>query len=1313
MANNNIDSNILDNIIVGRVEPRIYAFSTQTVPNYLKVGDTYRPLEVRLDEWRKKYPNLVKQFEYVAKVDQETYFRDYAVHHFLENDRSRGRLQRNTIPDLEHYSKEFFENATVEDIQDAIIDIREKYEINSPLYQLYKFADSPIPLTHTYERNCNYDPRPNQDATIRKFRQAYKSGRTNLLMYAVMRFGKSFTSLCCAVEMEAKLVVVVSAKADVREEWKKTTQSHIKFEGYEFIDSNDLLQSKTTISGRLQRSKLVIFLTLQDLQGHKIKSKHKELFSKDIDLLIVDETHFGARAEQFGVVLRDYDNAEYQAQQTELNISNKELSDFENQIKSFQSKVKLHLSGTPYRILMGSEFEPDDVIAFYQFTDIVKDQELWDATNFAADEPKEEWENPYYGFPQMVRFAFNPNKSSRKKIEALRSSGISSAFSALFKPKSINKDEQGLYKEFDNEQEVLELLEVIDGSKEDDDLLGFLDYDKIKDGKMCRHIVCVLPFRASCDAFEELINRNKDRFKHLSNYVIINIAGVESALTTEQVKAKITQLESEDKKSITLTVNKMLTGSTVEQWDTMLYLKDTSSPQEYDQAIFRLQNQYIRTYISEEGKAIKYNMKPQTLLVDFSPSRMFYMQEQKSQIYNANIEKSGNDKLIERISEELRISPIIVLNKSKISEITPTDILSIVAEYSRDKSVNDEARNIPIDQSLLFSNETLYKEIMRQNPIGSKGGLKIGVAEGDGDDLEGGDLNGEEGGDKHQAQPKIKVPESKKEEKEWIAKFAAYYSRILFFAFLTKSEVSSLANVIEAIDADDMNIRIAKNIELRRDILEILLSMNPFNLSDLDYKIQNINKLANDDGVEPIERCTTAMRKFGRMSESEVVTPIKIADEMVAALPIEDFNKESRILDISSKQGEFAIALYKRFGDMIKDNIYSIPSSKIAYEFTRKIYEALGMPLENIYTDFISYDIIKEENTQIIEELKGMNFDAVIGNPPYQLSDGGAKASAKPIYNNFVDLAKAISKTYVSIIMPTRWYAGGKGLDEFRDEMLNDNHIQELHDFLNPADLFPDTNIRGGVCVFTRNTNYDNSQMQVKVVTHQTNKAPITVMRPLRSGDSDIFIRHGIAISIIDKVNRFAGFSSFSKIVSSRKPFGLDGNFTKDEKFRSASGGLKRSVICYGKSKQIGYVELDEITKKKDWINKYKVYTPRANNIGTELNDDNLNTFIGEPNTICTESYIVLGADLNLNLYSAQNLSTYCKTKFVRFMHSLSKASQDATAKTYKFVPIQNFSESSDIVWSKSVAEIDYQLYTKYRLGKDEVDFIESSIKTM
>ena len=155
---NNIDVDILDELIIGRVEPQIYAFTTETIPNYLKVGDTYRPIEIRLNEWRKHFPNLEKKFENVAKVDDETFFRDYAVHYFLEKDLKRNRLGRGDFENIPYYSNEFFKNATEKDLQNAIDDIKNGHKNNDSKYQYYRFDESHIPITHTYNRTETYKP---------------------------------------------------------------------------------------------------------------------------------------------------------------------------------------------------------------------------------------------------------------------------------------------------------------------------------------------------------------------------------------------------------------------------------------------------------------------------------------------------------------------------------------------------------------------------------------------------------------------------------------------------------------------------------------------------------------------------------------------------------------------------------------------------------------------------------------------------------------------------------------------------------------------------------------------------------------------------------------------------------------------------------------------------------------------------------------------------------------------------------------------------------------------------------------------------
>ena len=1172
-----IDTTELDQLIIGRVEPHIYAFSTNTIPNYLKVGDTYRPVSERLAEWEKFFPHLEKQFEGSAKINDEVYFRDFAVHQYLETIKGRRRLQLSDLAEGIYYSREFFKEATSDDVKEAIEDIESDYEAKSQRYQFYN-AENRLPEATRFARTDSYPTRPNQDEVIQKFENAVRNDRTNLLMYAVMRFGKSFTSMCCAVKMGANLVVVVSAKADVKLEWKRTVESHVRFADYDFITSKDLKGNKYLISEKICSGRRVVcFLTLQDLKDKKIKEHHKEVFENEIDLLLVDESHFGARADVYGKVLKPVGYQKDIKKHKRADDDFVETEEADKAVKALNAKITIHLSGTPYRILMGSEFKKEDIIAFFQFADIVRAQKEWD-DSYILDDSHKEWDNPYFGFPQMIRFAFNPNESSRKLLKSLKHSGITYAFSALLEPCSVKKEENGKHKKFKHEQEVLELLEVIDGSKEDEELLGFLNYDKIKQGNMCRHIVVVLPYCASCDALEQLLKDNQAKFKNLNEYQIINISGVENESQykdSQAVKNAIRAYEASGKKTITLTVNRMLTGSTVPEWDTMIYLKDTSSPQEYDQAIFRLQNQYIKTYKDESGNTIKFNMKPQTLLVDFDPNRMFVMQEQKSLIYNVNVDIGGNRELESRIREDLEISPIITLNKDKMERVKAVDILTAVSDYQKDKGVREEASEIPIDMGIL-DDEVLKSVIEKENELGSRAGLATNAYTGE-DDEEGTDFNAPDpnsGDDSHEEQKTQQEPASEQKDNdknELISlekKIRSYYARILLYAFLTNDHVLSLSDIIQTIDSKDNN-RLAQNIGLHKSVLvRINRAINKFVLSQLDYKIKDLNDLAKSQSMTAEEKTSVAIKKFGKLGDAIVVTPSNICDDMIALLPEECLravaNGNGKLLDIAGTAGEFAMAIAKRMTALgidkaiIANSIYTIPKSKLCYELIRKVYEMLGLNVQNIAKQIEAvymFDknrnpgLTQERIVKIISQNKSFDqikltdtpqegaepvkFEAVIGNPPYQKEDGGAKKSAQPIYQKFVFIAEKIEAKYLSLITPTRWFAGGKGLDDFRDYMLDNQHLQELHDFIHPEEVFPATNNRGGICYFIQNNSYDNSSMSVRITTHMENNETVTSMRPLRIGNLDIFIRYSQVIPILEKIGAFDNtFNGLSAHVS-------------------------------------------------------------------------------------------------------------------------------------------------------------------------------------
>ena len=1307
-----METSVLDKIITGRVQPHIYAFRTGTIPDYLKVGDTYRPVEVRLDEWRTKYELLEEVYREKASVNEDIFFRDFAVHQFFEEVLMLHRLEKADIPEDVYYSNEFFQGATGENVETAIEDIRDDFARGGNHYHFYRFDESWIPTEEHYQRSEEeYKPRKEQQDTVNRFLAAKNAGRNNLLMYAVMRFGKSFTAMLCAKAIDAKLIVVLCGKTSVKDEWQRNVEIPKNFEGYSFktrkdLDANHHLISEAKASGE----RIVLFLTLQDLSGDDVKDRHKELFENTIDLVIVDETHFGARAPEYGKVLKEEFSvskatSEKEYQEDDIEALGTTLK------KLFHTNLKLHLSGTPYRILMGSEFAPEDVIAFYQFTDIVKAQQDWDKEHLDDPETKE-WDNPYYGFPQMVRFAFNPSDSARKLIKDLKEKGTSCALSALFQPESIVKNSSGLYKKFKHEQEILELLEVIDGSRDDEELFGFLNYDKIKEGQMCRHIVCVLPFRASCDSLQYLLENNRDRFRNLADYQILNIAGHDCPTTLkkpEDVKRAVGKAEENGKKTLTLTVNKMLTGSTVEQWDTILFFKDTASPQEYDQAIFRIQNPFVKKMTApgagEDQQEIKFNMKPQTLLVDFDIDRLFRLQAQKSLAFNINQDVNGNAHLEERMQRELEISPVIVLNKDKLQKVTPNDIMEAISEYSKNRSVADEAKDVPVDMRLM-DDPIIKAEIDRQGAISSKEGLSTKPSKGEGDDIEPGEgPGGDTPPDEDEAEGKKKKEKDTPEE-AFRKRFATYYSRILFYTFLSKDTITNLDELISSLDKNADNIRIASNLELKKGILSRLRTkMDGNKLGALEFKIRNLNRLEGDSELPPLERAKTAMRRFSRLSEAEITTPENIARDMVSILP-DDCSATSRFLDIAAKQGEFAIALIERFGDASKDQIWSLPTSGVAYEFTRKIYEFLGMPVENIYENKIAFDLIGDNKQELIDSLTNMNFDIIVGNPPYQLKGGSGGTNDAPIFQDFCSLGFKLKPSYACFIVPSRWYSAGRDnlLGEFRSFMLTGGKIPIMNNFADAKMVFPGVEIKGGICYFLYSKNYSGDCNYA----YSTGKE--IVEESIKLNRFDILVRDPRLASIVEHVTQqipAAENKRVESLISSDTPFGIptnpSNNKTMDFKVHAKRVDDNDIIIYYlSSNKRItGYLDRAKIRKNADAIDYVKVFIPKAYGASESFPHQILGTpELAPAGSVCSQTYLYAAFNSELE---AKNFVTYYKTKFFRALVCARKITQDAYASTYRFVPLQDFTKP----WT------DEELYVKYNLDDDEIKFIESTVKPM
>lgn len=489
---------------------------------------------------------------------------------------------------------------------------------------------------------------------------------------------------------------------------------------------------------------------------------------------------------------------------------------------------------------------------------------------------------------------------------------------------------------------------------------------------------------------------------------------------------------------------------------------------------------------------------------------------------------------------------------------------------------------------------------------------------------------------------------------------------------------------------------------------------------------------------------------LANLSNDEIFTPPDIANKMLDMLPQELFeNPDTTFLDPACKSGVFLREIAKR---LIKGLEYQIPDlqERIDHILKKQLY---GIAITEL-TSLISrrsvycskypnseYSVSKFDNAEgnirfkkiqhtwkngkciycgasekeynrdsdlethayeIIhctnpKEIFNMKFDVIIGNPPYQMNDGGGDgSSAQPIYQKFVQQAKKLNPKYMIMIIPARWYSGGKGLDEFRIDMLNDERIKIIHDFPETSDCFPGINIRGGICYFLWDRNYKGL---CKIFNHK--KQEINVMeRPLLENGAETFIRYNSAISILSKVMSF-NEETMDKKVSSRLPFGIPSNFND----YSINQNYDYNVILYRseRSKNANkkvYIKQINITKNIQWKDKIKVLVSKASPGGDEYPHSIISTpILAEKNSVCTETYLIV--DFVNSLEEGYNLISYMKTKFFRFMMSLIKNTQNISKGVFKFVPVQD--------WSKSWT--DDELYKKYGIDDKEIDFINSMIR--
>ena len=457
------------------------------------------------------------------------------------------------------------------------------------------------------------------------------------------------------------------------------------------------------------------------------------------------------------------------------------------------------------------------------------------------------------------------------------------------------------------------------------------------------------------------------------------------------------------------------------------------------------------------------------------------------------------------------------------------------------------------------------------------------------------------------------------------------------------------------------------------------------------------------------------------------------------------FAPDSRILEINSKSGLYPLYMaYSIYRARVKDSLFSVSSiedeqriwdkvvaenifvickTPMAKAITRRTLLGFRKGKTNMWAPEDLINKIKNQPELFIKKVgdlvgKNVKINAIVGNPPYQVNDGSGASddASNPIYHEFVRVSQTIHPAYLSLIMPSKWMVGGKPvLKPFRKAMMEEVHIAKIVDYENDREIFPAAHNDGGVCYFLYDQSYDRGGI-LHYIHKLTDGTILDSERTLKDGNSDIIIRDSRRQQIIDKTSNRPRFRD---IVSYTRPFGIRKDlFNSPERYPDSNLSDKAFNGCVriygvkgikgGARRMIGYISPSIVTKNADIINCYKLF------FTTSYSTNAVNppeTIIGDKNSVCTETFLMIGP-FNTSLEQL-NCHKYMQTNVFKILLFFGRGTMQVSQEVFRFIPMQDFTEKSDIDWSKSIGEIDTQLYAKYGLSPAEITFIESMIKPM
>ena len=1147
------------------------------------------------------------------------------------------------------------------------------------------------------------------EQTIKQFRKS-----NQMLWNAKMRFGKTLSALEVVKREEFTRTLILTHRPVVDEGWFEDFNKIF----YNRKDYHYGSRNKGELFGNLERlavkgDKYVYFASMQDLRGSDLVGgkfeKNTEIFDAPWDFLIVDEAHEGT--------------------QTELG------KNVVNELIKQDTKV-LRLSGTPFNLL--DDYSEDEIFTW----DYVMEQRAkaeWDLTHMGDP-------NPYESLPAINIYTYDLGNLMSEYVEDEKAFN----FREFFRTKDDDT--------FVHEKDVLHFLDLL--CKDDKESLYPYSCDEFR--KIFRHTLWVVPGVKSARALSAKLKAHPI----FSAFTIVNVAGngdedEENADALKMVNEKIGP-DPDKTYTITLSCGRLTTGVSIKPWTAVFMMAGSfsTSAAQYMQTIFRVQ-----TPFTCHGR-----MKEQCYAFDFAPDRTLRVLAETAKVSAKVGKQTDEDRKI--LGDFLNFCPIISIDGSQMKPYDVNKMMGQLKKAQIEKVVqcgfedgalyNDEL--LKLTEVELKDFDELKKTIGATKAMGKTGDI----------DVNNQGFTNEQYEEKERLEKKPKKERTPEEQARLDELKAMSNQRrnaisilrgisirmplLIYGAELKNEEEITIHNFASLIDDQSWEEFMPKGVD-KEKFEKFKKYYEPDVFREAGKRIREMARAADKFTIEErIERIATIFNTFRNPDKETVLTPWRVVNmhmsdclggwcfwdedfkQMLSVPRYVDqgqvtkdvFRTDAHILEINSKSGLYplyvAYNIYrsrveeakKKYGEVgigfakslwdatIEENILVVCKTPMAKSITKRTLAGFRDTRVNAqyYKNLI--ENISERPEAVVNTFRdgkhfwkinnnpNMKLDAIVGNPPYQvITHSGVKGDqATPIYNVFVSFAKKLKPKYISMITPARWYNGGMGLNSYRDEMLKDRRLEIICDFQNAKDCFPSTNISGGICFFLWNENYIG---KCDFINHI---GDITISLHRQLDEFPVFIRDNRSIEIIEKIKLMAK-NQLSNIVSPIMPYGLP-SYARGETMPSDANRYKLYA-----SNGVTYIKRENITQRLEVADKYKIALGQLISGHLGEFDENGQTkvfssiFIMHSGEVCTASYLSIGAFNSLE--ECNYAFRYLKTKFVRFLVLQTLTSMHITRSSFSFVPLQDFTKS----WT------DEELYTKYGLTDEEIQFIESMIKPM